>query len=740
MDSAPYNENLRMMMFAVFETARDGVVLIDDHGMLLYSNPAFGVMFDLADIDRFLGGPVEVVFSELPIDNPGLIERLPDAPEQLHEWNYDSSEGACAVEIKSTPIQNELGVSLGRVISFVDIPEPNRIKLYSENSKQLAQSAMVAGEIGVWAWDLVGGVVTYDAPPAMLYGFPSRATSLNIEKAFEIVHPEDLPRLQHRIDLAIKAGIEYQDAFRINSDDQPTRWIKVRGQIRHDHLGNPVEIIGVCFDITKQIDIETELIEKTEQLNAIISIAAEAIITIDRDGIIMSFNKAGEQMFGYTPEDVIGQNVSILMPRPHSQQHNDYIQRYLDTGEAHIIGTGRELIAQKSDGSLFPIELLVSEIDHLQMFTGLIRDISERRVFEEKLTRAERLNSIGTLTAGLGHDMNNILLPVRARLDLIEKSNLSPQVRSQIDEISKSTRYLQDLADSLHQLILDPEDGDVSGTQTDLRSWWDHTHTLLSRALPGRVLLSSSIDRDLPPIWIAPHRLTQAVLNLLVNSAKAVDNNDGRVWFQAKADSESKAVRLCVVDNGCGMSKEAQRRAFEPFFTTKTRGIGTGLGLTLVRTIISSVGGSIEIQSEPGEGTEIVILIPYASASDERNDETLYENLDVTEDECRVHGYVSVADPRIQSLTEILLELAGAYIGNEPHINQPGVDRCIWVTDMTNLDNRSIQEALDRGCRVIKLGECDCDIDDPNFMNLNITDHVDSLRKAIQTAMQGVSQ
>jgi len=727
------NKNLCVMQQRMLESFQHGVVMINPQGMIVYTNHAFENMIDLVADDDVLNQPIEMVLSRLPIQDHETIEQSPDASEQSFQCISEPSSGDIfPLDITNAPLLDEHGTSLGRMITFVNISERTRIESDSEDNKQLAKLALVAGGMGYWEWDLVRSVVTYDAPMAKLYGYPPRSIALDVKKAFEIVHPEDLFHLRRRIAEALKVGNEYQDEFRIHSQKHSTQWIGVRGQIRKNKDGKPVAITGVCFDITKLKVSEAELIEKTEQLNAVINTTIEAIITIDRNGIILSMNKAGEQMFGYTPDELIGRNVNALMPSPHTQEHDQYIQRYLDTGEARIIGKGRELIAKRKDGSLFPIELLVGEIDHLQKFTGLIRDISERRQIEKQLTRAERLNSIGTLAAGLGHDMNNILLPVRARLDLIQRSDLSETVRDQINEIRKSTNYLQDLADSLHHLVLDPEDGDASDTYTDLKSWWDHSHTLLSRSLPKNVSFSSSIQQDLPLIKIAPHRLTQAILNLLVNSGKAVNNTDGRVWIRAEADPESQVVRVRVADNGCGMSKEVQSRVFEPFFTTKTRGIGTGLGLTLVHTIINSVDGIIEIESEPGKGTELILSIPYAASND--------ESQDATEDENRVHGIVTVVDPRMKSLTENLLELAGANIDDKSQINQLGVDGCIWVTDMTDSNSHRIQRALDNGCRVITLGDCDCDIKNPNLTILNDTDDYVSLRSAIQTAMQGVSQ
>ena len=132
---------------------------------------------------------------------------------------------------------------------------------------------------------------------------------------------------------------------------------------------------------------ENALRIEREQTLAILNAAVDAIITIDRKGIIVSTNPATERIFGYAESELIGQNVSILMPSPHREAHDGYIARYWETGEAHIAGSGREVTAQRKDGSIFPADLAVSEVDHLGFFTGIIRDISFRKQAEDRARR-----------------------------------------------------------------------------------------------------------------------------------------------------------------------------------------------------------------------------------------------------------------------------------------------------------------------------------------------------------------
>ncbi len=471
-----------------------------------------------------------------------------------------------------------------------------------------------------------------------------------------------------------------------------------------------------------------DLSGRESKLRAVVDTAVDAIITIDRDRIMQSFNQAAERMFGYAADEVIGQNVKMLMASPYHEEHDGYVERYQRTGEARIIGIGREVVARRKDGSTFPIELAVSEMPDLQMFTGIIRDLSERKEAEERLRRADRLSSIGTLAAGLGHDMNNVLLPVRARLDIVEQADLPANAREQFVEIRKLAKYLQDLADGLHLLSLDPDDPDASTGTTNLDEWWQQTHALLGRALPKHVRFSASLPSDLPAICIAPHRLTQAVLNMLVNSGTAV-GEEGRVRLWVDANTDNQVVRLGVTDNGCGMTEEVKRRAFEPFFTTKTRGLGTGLGLSLVHGVVLAAGGTLDIDSEPGKGTTIIVTLPAVAQQsvDEPSGDV----------ERTPRAVVSVQDKRVESLVVNLLEMVGVDVDTSRKEGCRGAS--MWVTDTPDGALETVRECINRKCCVIILGPVAADWNEPDVIVIENPNDFDQLRAAISRAAEGAS-
>lgn len=377
----------------------------------------------------------------------------------------------------------------------------------------------------------------------------------------------------------------------------------------------------------------TSLRKSHDLIQAILTTAIDAIITIDARGIIQAVNPATERIFGYAEAELLGQNVSMLMPSPYRDEHDRYIARYVQTGEARVIGKGREIIARRKDGTNFPADIAINRVDGHGLFTGVVRDISDRKQAETRVRAADRMATLGTLAAGLGHDMHNVLMPVRARLNALKAAGKAGKVvgaeLAHVEEIAKSIAYLQQLADALHLLVMDPRDAqgraDAGGEpgSTDLQQWWAEAGSLLSRGVPKHVRVVAKIPANLQPAGIAPHSLTQAVLNLIVNAGEAIPGPSVRKRVQGVvcvtadplSDASGSWVRLCVCDNGIGMTDEVKRRAFEMFFTTKSRGLGTGLGLPLVRNVVERAGGRVEIDSTLGKGTSVTLILPIAQAT-----------------------------------------------------------------------------------------------------------------------------
>lgn len=265
-----------------------------------------------------------------------------------------------------------------------------------------------------------------------------------------------------------------------------------------------------------------------------------------------------------------------------------------------------------------------------------LRDLVETRTTELRaahlrLRLADRMAAVGTLGAGLGHDMNNVLLPVRAHLNVLESTSTQAGLGEHVTAIRQSLSYLQQLADGLHYLAMDPNQDNVQG-DTDLGEWWHEVGAVIPKAVSRGIDFECDLPTDLPRIAVEPHCLTQAILNLVVNAGEAFDGVDrggeaaasdgsdparrprGTVRLFAERDPSRPAeiIRIGVSDDGAGMSPDVARRAGGLYYTTKVRGMGTGLGLALVRMVVDRAGGSMVIESTPGAGTSVVLALPVA--------------------------------------------------------------------------------------------------------------------------------
>jgi len=296
--------------------------------------------------------------------------------------------------------------------------------------------------------------------------------------------------------------------------------------------------------------------------------------------------------------------------------------------------------------------------------------------------------------------MDNVLFPTRCRLDAIEASpELPEKVRKEIRAIRNSVNYLQRLTDGLRLFALDPNDQKGMRGVTEIRSWWEQVQPLLARTLPKNAELSWDIAENLPPVSVAPHQLTQAVLNLVVNAGEALDEEqgDGYVKFWAEAFNDQRFVRIGVTDNGCGMTDEVKRHALEPFYTHKTRELSTGLGLSMVHGVAKTSGGSVEIDSTVGEGTTLIMTLPAVA----RDDETEGRSRDGKES---VTAAVTINNPRIAAYATALLDSLG-FATITPTSAKPGAS-VVWIAGLEETTTEMIESYLSDapGRRVILYG------------------------------------
>jgi PAS domain S-box-containing protein len=369
---------------------------------------------------------------------------------------------------------------------------------------------------------------------------------------------------------------------------------------------------------------EERLRESEARTRAILTTAADGIITIDERGIIQLFNPAAESIFGYAAEEAIGRSVSMLMPSPDRENHDSHIARYLRTGEKRIIGIGREVMGRRKDGTDFPMELAVSEVrlGERRLFTGIARDLTERHRMEQQLLQAQKMESIGRLAGGVAHDFNNLLTAILGYAELAEDA-LSPgsSEHGYVQNIQKAALRAADLTRQLlafaRRQIIEPRIVYLNDLMFDV-------DRMLRRLIGEDIELTTLPAPDLWPVKADPSQIGQVIVNLAVNARDAMplggkltietanvalDEEYARQHVEAKP---GEYVMLAVSDTGVGMTEEVKARIFEPFYTTKEHGKGTGLGLATCYGIVKQSGGHIAFYSEPDRGTTFKIYLPRA--------------------------------------------------------------------------------------------------------------------------------
>ena len=373
--------------------------------------------------------------------------------------------------------------------------------------------------------------------------------------------------------------------------------------------------------------------ERTERaasealLLSILATVPDAMIVIDEAGIILSFSATAERLFGLAEDEAIGRSVNILMPESDRRQHDDYILRYLTTGQKRIIGIGRITIGQRRDGSTFPMELSVGEARtaHSRVFTGFIRDLTRRQATEVRLeemqaelAHASRVSAMGTMASSLAHELNQPLTAVanyvEAARDLLELPNTENVaiVREALGDAATQAVRAGQIVRRLRDFIAR---GDTDKRVENLRGLINEANAL---ALIGVAELGIDIRLDIDDringVLVDKVQVQQVLVNLIRNAVEALTGAPERRLTISAVPTEDRMVQVSVVDTGPGLDPEVESKLFRPFVSTKDAGMG--LGLSICQTIIEAHNGTIWLDKPAGGGTAFRFTL--AAAEDER--------------------------------------------------------------------------------------------------------------------------
>jgi PAS domain S-box-containing protein len=427
----------------------------------------------------------------------------------------------------------------------------------------------------------------------------------------------------------------------------------------YDSQGEKIGTQVLFWDVTERKTWEEALSKSERRYRQLTEASQDAIIVADQDGRITLFNPAAERIFGYSAAEVVGQSLAMLVPPDFQERHQAGIRRYIETRESRLIGRLVELRGRRKDGVQFPLELSLSAIDvgdELQ-FLGAIRDTTERERMRSALVQSEKLASIGLLSAGVAHEINNPLAYVGNNLAVLDRDvkglmgllNVYEAGRERLAQVDpEAARRAKDLAeeldlpyvrDNLGRVLTRTREGvqrvarivqNLRGlARTDRPQMEDalltdlvETSFELVRGRLQRRGIRVETDFQIRHLRCVPAQISQVILNLLVNALQAIESKAGEQGGVIRIASGlsplspdgkgagARDVVIEIADNGCGIQPNDLARLFDPFFTTKPVGEGTGLGLSITHGIITGHGGRIEVESTPGEGSRFRIYLP----------------------------------------------------------------------------------------------------------------------------------
>ena len=473
-----------------------------------------------------------------------------------------------------------------------------------DETVRILDALIESSDDAILAKDLRGTILSWNRGAGRMYGYSAQeAVGRSVSVLMRADGGEELTDLLERI--ARGERIERHNAVRVTKTG---RLIEVSLTLSPIRNASAVVIgaLAVARDVTEHNRAIDSLRESEERLRSIVDSAVDAIILIDARGCVESFNFGAEQLFGYAAAEVVGKNVSMLMPSPYRDDHDGYLTNYLDTGIAKIIGVGRDVTALRKDGRMLPVRLSVGEltIRGERKFTGILHDLSARVQMEEQLREQAALVRLGEMAAVIAHEVRNPLAAVRGAIEVIGR---------RLPQGSREAAVTADIVgriDTLNQLVTDlllfarpPKPRPLA---MELPTLLGVTTSLLGQD-PAHHGIRVEMSGSVPPILGDSELLKIVFINVLINSAQAMK---GTGTIRISLTSTETMARIVVSDEGPGIAPEVRDKLFVPFVTTKSR--GTGLGLSTVKRLVEAHRGEIHVDCPPSGGTSVTILLPLA--------------------------------------------------------------------------------------------------------------------------------
>ena len=376
-------------------------------------------------------------------------------------------------------------------------------------------------------------------------------------------------------------------------------------------------IVGVSLlarDITRRAQAEEALRRSEATSRAFLESASEGIVIVDAGGRILLVNAKTEEMFGYPRAELIGQPVELLVPSRHHDAHVAHREDYMRSPRTRSMGRGLDLAGRKKGGAEFPVEVSLSYVttEDGTRAIAFVTDISERLAYQRAVRQSDKLAALGTLSAGVAHEINNPIGIITSRVEVMMleagEGTLSPDMRKDLEVILRQARRVASITQGL--LSFARQSAGTRGP-VDLNRVVDEIVQLAQKDMSrSRISVSTQLGEGLPVITADANAVGQVLLNLLTNARRAMPDG-GAITIETALAEGGRVIRLAVRDTGAGIPPDVLPKIFDPFFTTRSE--GTGLGLSISHGIMEEHRGTIDVSSELGKGTVFTLSFPLGA-------------------------------------------------------------------------------------------------------------------------------
>jgi PAS domain S-box-containing protein len=622
---------------AVLNTVLDGIVTINDKGIIQSFNPAAEKIFGY-DALEVIGENVSILMPDPYTSNHDTylrnylntgVAKIIGIGREVTAQRKDMSTFPMELAISEMDVSGEM--------MFVGIIRDITARKNAEQEVTRMANIIESSADSIVSERLDGTIVSWNKGAEKLFGYKAEEI---IGKHINVLLPDDKQAEEERIlsevangkNITLETTRKYKDGriFHISSSVSPI----------NDSFGKVIGAAKIARDISERKKTEQELKDSAERLAAIMNTVVDGIITINHIGIVQTFNPSAERIFGYKADEVIGKNVKMLMPDPYHSEHDGYLGNYLTTGDAKVIGIGREVTAKRKDSSIFPMDLAISEmsVSGSRMFVGMIRDITARkeaeRQLEEERLKAEHANyAKSEFLATMSHEIRTPLNGILGMAELLSNMDLNEKEGRYVNTILSSGELLLVLInDVLDFSKIEAGELELENIPVIINALISEvTQLLCNRASENNVELAVKCPQDIPlAVLTDPVRLRQVLINLIGNAIKFTKEGHVLINVSVKNFRESYVgLRFEVTDTGIGIPQEKIATIFEQFSqadssTTRKFG-GTGLGLAICKKLVEKMGGKIGVESLPDKGSTFWFEIEFEVYAD------LTENkLDIT--------------------------------------------------------------------------------------------------------------